>query len=153
MKPWTIYGIIQRITEKFNKTKEEIKSISPIFKKSLHIFPIDVANDNRLNLEIAALQTPQYNIHRFGIFFCDSPRHADLLLVLGKCSIKMIEPLKETVNQMPQPFGILVIEDENDIGIPVKDLNLGNVLGYYEKSLTANELLNVLLNIMEAEND
>ncbi|WP_025270523.1 hypothetical protein [Hippea sp. KM1] len=151
MKPWAIYGITQRITEGFNKTKEAVRSISPIFKKSLHIFPIDVSNDNSLNFEIAALQTPQYNIHRFGIFFCDSPRHADLLLVLGKCSPKMVEPLKETVNQLPQPFGIMVIEDNSGIGIPVKELNLGNIIGYYEKPLTADEILNALLNIMEAE--
>ncbi len=149
MKPWAIYGITQRITETFEKTKKNIKSVSPIFKKSLHIFPIDVSNDNELNFEMAALATPQYNIHRFGIFFTDSPRHADILFILGKCSKKMIEPLKETINQISEPFGIIIIENKFDLGISAKDLNLPNVIGYYDKKLEADEILSVLLNVME----
>ncbi|WP_022670947.1 NADH ubiquinone oxidoreductase [Hippea alviniae] len=148
MKPWTIYGISKRITESFKKTEQPVERIS-IFKKSLHVFPIDVSNDNSLNFEISALASPQYNIHRFGIFFTDSPRHADILLVLGKVSEKMIEPLKETVNQMPEPFGVVIIEDEDDVGISAKDLGLKNVVGYFNKKLDAENILSVLLNIME----
>lgn len=151
MKPWAIYGITQKITEGFKKTKENVKTISPIFKRSLNIFPIDVSVDNELNFEMAALAAPQYNIHRFGIFFTDSPRHADILLILGKCSEKMVEPLKETINQIPEPFGIIIIEDQNDFGISAADLNLPNVIGYYNKKLDANELLSVLLNVMEVK--
>ncbi len=149
MKPWAIYGITQRITEKFKKTNENIKCISPIFRKSLHVFSIDVSNDNELNFEILALASPQYNIHRFGIFFSDSPRHADILLILGKVSKKMVEPLKETINQIPEPFGIIIIEDENSCGISAKTLNLKNIIGYYNKNLEAEEILSALLNAME----
>ncbi len=149
MKPWTIYGITQKLTENFKKTKEDVKHISPAFKRSLHIFHIDVGNDNELNLEMAALSTPQYNIHRFGIFFADSPRHTDLLFVLGKCSKKMVQPLKETINQIPKPFGIVLIEDKNSFGISLKELSLPNVIAYYDRKLDADKILSVLLNIME----
>ncbi len=149
MKPWAIYGITQKVTESFNKTKKDVKHISPVFRKSLHIFPIDAGNDNELNFEMSALSAPQYNIHRFGIFFTDSPRHADVLLILGKVSEKMVEPLRETINQLPEPFGIVIIENNEDFGISAKDLNLPNVIGYYAKKLEASEILSVLLNIME----
>jgi Ni,Fe-hydrogenase III small subunit len=120
MKSWVLYGLSHKLTEAFNKVGKDVKGISNIFKKSLHVFVIDVSNDNELNLEIEALQSPQYNPHRFGIFFTESPRHADVLLVLGKVHPKMEEPLKETINQIPEPFGIVAIEDENWIGRVLK---------------------------------
>ncbi len=149
MKPWAIYGISRKLTEKIKRSRYNTKSVAPILKKSLHVFPIDVSNDNSLNLEISALAAPQYNIHRFGIFFSDSPRHADILLVLGKVSKKMIEPLKETVNQLPEPFGVIVIDDNNPFGISARELNLKNIVAYFDKPLEANEILSVLLSVME----
>ncbi len=151
MKPWAIYGITKRLTENFQKTKKDVKSISGVFKSSLHIFPIDVGNDNELNFEMEALASPQYNIHRFGIFFTDSPRHADILLILGKVSENMKEPLMETIAQLPEPFGIIIIEDKNDTGISAKSLNVPNVVGYFDKKLEAKEILSVLLNVMRRE--
>ncbi len=147
MKSWALYGITRKLTEPFKKLEENRKKMDKIFSKSLNIYPIDVGNSGNLNFEMAALATPQYNIHRFGIFFADSPRHADVLLVLGRCSEKMIEPLEETVNQLPEPFNIIIIEDGTDFGISTKDLNLPNVIAYYSKTLEAGEILSVLLNI------
>jgi len=147
MKSWALYGITRKLTEPFKKLEESRKKMDKIFNKSLNIYPIDVGNSGDLNFEMAALAAPQYNIHRFGIFFADSPRHADVLLVLGRCSEKMIAPLKETVNQLPEPFNIIIIEDGNDFGISAKDLNLPNVIAFYDRTLEAGEILSVLLNI------
>jgi len=151
MKPWVFYGLSNRLTERFEKKTEKVKGLSRIFNKSLHIFPIDVGNDNGLNFEIEALQSSQYNIHRFGIFFTDSPRHADILLILGKCTEKMVSPLKETIDQLPSPYGIVVIEGNQPFGLKPKELGLSNVLAYYERYLSADEILSVLLNIMEVK--
>ncbi len=148
MRSWALYGITKKLTEPFKKLKENGKKIDKIFSKSLNIYPIDVGNNGDLNFEMAALATPQYNIHRFGIFFTDSPRHADVLLVLGKCSKRMIAPLKETVNQLPKPFGIIIIEDDNDLGTSAKDLNLPNAAACCSGKLEAGEILSVLINIM-----
>lgn len=147
MKSWALYGITRKLTEPFKKLKGNGKKIDKIFNKSLSIYPIDVGNNGDLNFEMAALATPQYNIHRFGIFFADSPRHADVLLILGRCSERMIEPLKETVNQLPEPFNIIIVEDGTDFGISARDLDLPNVIAYYDKKLEAGEILSVLLNI------
>ena len=151
MKPWIFYGLSNRLTERFEKKGVKVKGLGSVFRSSLHIFPIDVGNGNELNFEIEALQSAQYNIHRFGIFFTDSPRHADVLLILGKCTEKMVSPLKETINQLPNPYGIVVIEGGQPFGIKPKELGLDNVLAYYEQYLSADEILSVLLNIMEVK--
>ncbi len=147
MKPWVFYGLSHQLTERFEKKSTGIGGLGKIFRNSTHIFAIDVGNDNELNFEIEALQSSQYNIHRFGIFFTDSPRHADILLVLGRCTEKMIEPLKETINQLPDPFGVVVIEGDSVFGLEPAKLNLPNVVAYFKETLSADRILSVLLDV------
>ncbi len=140
---WPARGIKRFLTEKAPYlSKENVKSMR-IFKRSMHIYSIDVGNSNLLNFEIKALQSSQYNTHRFGIYFADSPRHADLLLVLGKPTEKMILPLMNTINQMPKPFGILLIEEDDEI-----DLDLPNIIGRL-KNPSPSDILSALLKVME----
>lgn len=82
-----------------------------IFNRSLFVYVIDVGSSNALNFEISALESPQYNIHRFGIYMTDSPRHADVLLVLGRPTSEMLGPLLETITHVPEPFFIVTIDD------------------------------------------
>jgi Ni,Fe-hydrogenase III small subunit len=70
-----------------------------------------VGSSNALNFEINALESPQYNMHRFGIYMTDSPRHADVLLILGRPTKAMLQPLQETITQLPNPFCIVTIDD------------------------------------------
>ncbi len=149
MKPWAIYGITRKLTEKFKKTTVNTKKMPKIFHNSLHIYPLDVGNDECLNFEIEAMATPQYNIHRFGIFFTDSPRHADILLILGRPTKAMIEPLNEAINQIPEPFGIVVLENNQQTGIDIKTLNIPNVLAHVKEEIDAQGIITLLLNIME----
>jgi Ni,Fe-hydrogenase III small subunit len=148
MKSWALYGITKRLTEKFTKNRENTKKISPIFSKSLHIYPIDVGNSGDLNFEISAIATPQYNIHRFGIFFTDSPRHADILLILGKPTKKMIAPLMEAINQLPEPFGIVVLENAQDLGIDINTLNIPNIVAHIKDEVDAKRIISILLDVM-----
>lgn len=110
---WPLYGLRKKLTER----KEYFSSVplrfnpAKIFQKSLFVYVIDVGSSNALNFEISALQAPQYNTHRFGIYFTDSPRHADVLLILGRPTQLMLEPLQETVSQLPHPFYIITIDD------------------------------------------
>ena len=117
MKWWPLWGLTRRLTERTQYAKDlSVPSASRIFRKSLHVYPIDVGNANDLNFDIRALQAPQYNIHRFGIFFADVPRHADVLLVLGRPTEKMVPILLETVNQMPGPYSIVSVESKGENG-------------------------------------
>ncbi len=147
---WLPYGLKKRFTEKkLYQTDIDIKPLAGIFKTSLHIYIIDVGNSNDLCFEIKALQAPQYNIHRFGIFFADTPRHADVLIVLGPATEKMIEPLQETINQMPKPFGVILIESgELKTGIELTNILQENLLAEIKNYENPEQIIAVLLKIM-----
>lgn len=147
MKWWPMIGLSKFLTEnKEYATKTDVKRMKT-FKRSLHIYTIDVGNSNILNFEMRALQTPKYNLHRFGIYFAASPRHADLLIVLGRPTKKMISPLLETVNQIPEPFGIMLLKGCESSGIDPDELKLPNVVASVNGCLEPSEILGILLKI------
>lgn len=74
-----------------------------VFGRSLHVLHIDVGSCNACESEVLALSNPQYNFHRFGVFFTPSPRHADVLLVTGALTPAMAQVLRSTYEAMPRP--------------------------------------------------
>ena len=78
-------------------------TLSGAFRRSLHIRHVDTGSDGAVEQEIAALLNPYYDIHRLGLFFTASPRHADVLLVTGSVTRPMEEPLRRTYDAMPEP--------------------------------------------------
>lgn len=72
-------------------------------KRSVHIRHIDCGSDGSEEWEVQALANPVYDVHRLGIFFTASPRHADLLLVTGPGVAGMREPLARAYEAMPEP--------------------------------------------------
>jgi hypothetical protein len=113
MQWWPLYGLKRQLTENRPFAAPFGPAVTPprIFRHSLYVYVIDVGSSNALNFEISALESPQYNIHRFGIFLTDSPRHADVLLLLGRPTKMMLAPLQETIAQLPAPFCIVTIDD------------------------------------------
>jgi len=73
------------------------------FRRSLHIRHVDAGSDGAVEQEIAALLNPYYDMHRLGLFFTASPRHADVLLVTGPVTTPMVQPLRRTYEAMPEP--------------------------------------------------
>lgn len=76
-------------------------------RRSVHIRHIDTGSDGSEEWEILALLNPVYDIHRLGIFFTASPRHADILLVTGAGSHGMAAPLARTLEAMPRPLVVI----------------------------------------------
>ena len=147
MSWWPITGIFKMLTEdKKYESKVPVKKMR-LFKRSLNIYTIDVGNCNILNFEMQALKSPKYNIHRFGIYSASSPRHADLLIVLGRPTNEMIEPLRRTANQLPEPFGLLLIKGCGDDGVDPNELKLPNVVASMDGCPSPSEILAVLLKI------
>jgi Ni,Fe-hydrogenase III small subunit len=72
-------------------------------RRSVHVRHVDAGSDGSEEWEIQALLGPVYDIHRLGIFFTASPRHADVLLVTGAGSRGMAGPLRATLDAMPDP--------------------------------------------------
>ena len=71
--------------------------------RSVHIRHVDAGSDGSEEWEVLALLNPVYDVHRLGIFFTASPRHADVLLVTGAGARGMTEPLRRTYHAMPDP--------------------------------------------------
>ena len=78
-------------------------------RRSVHLRHVDAGSDGTEEQEIAALLNPVYDIHRLGIFFTASPRHADVLLVTGAGAHGMAEPLRRTYAGMPDPKIVIAV--------------------------------------------
>ncbi len=80
-----------------------------IFGRSLHIRQVDAGSCNGCEIEIAALNSPVYDIERFGIHFVASPRHADMLLVTGPVTRNMELALRKTYDATPEPRLVVAV--------------------------------------------
>lgn len=78
-------------------------------RRSVHLRHIDTGSDGSDEWEIQALTNPVYDLHRLGIFFTASPRHADILLVTGIGAAGMVEPLRRTLDAMPAPTVVIAV--------------------------------------------
>ena len=89
----------------------EAASATPLagFGRSLHVFMVDVGSCNACNLEVFALANPFYDSQRLGIFFTNSPRHADVLLVVGVPTAEMVEPLHRAYDALPAPKAVVAV--------------------------------------------
>jgi Ni,Fe-hydrogenase III small subunit/ferredoxin len=86
-----------------------LRARTSALRRSVHLRHVDAGSDGAEEQEIAALLNPVYDIHRLGIFFTASPRHADVLLVTGAGSHGMAEPLRRTYEGMPGPKAVIAV--------------------------------------------
>jgi Ni,Fe-hydrogenase III small subunit/formate hydrogenlyase subunit 6/NADH:ubiquinone oxidoreductase subunit I len=80
-----------------------------MFGRSLHIREVDAGSCNGCEIEIVNLNSPVYDIERFGIHFVASPRHADLLLVTGPVTRNMELALRKTYDATPDPRLVVAV--------------------------------------------
>ena len=73
------------------------------FRRSLHIRHVDTGSDGAVEQELAALLNPYYDMHRLGLFFTASPRHADVLLVTGPVTRPMESRCAAPTRRCPSP--------------------------------------------------
>jgi Ni,Fe-hydrogenase III small subunit/formate hydrogenlyase subunit 6/NADH:ubiquinone oxidoreductase subunit I len=77
--------------------------------RSLHIREVDAGSCNGCEVEIQGLNSPVYDLERFGIHFVASPRHADMLLVTGPVTRNMELALKKTYAATPDPRLVVAV--------------------------------------------
>ncbi len=80
-----------------------------IFGRSLHIREVDAGSCNGCEIEIVGLNSPVYDLERFGIHFVASPRHADMLLVTGPVTRNMELALKKSYDATPDPRLVVAV--------------------------------------------
>ncbi len=89
-----------------------------LYGRSLHIREVDPGSCNGCEIEISGLNSPYYDLERFGLHFVASPRHADCLLVTGPVTLNMADPLKRTFDATPDPKFVIAVGDcSKDCGI------------------------------------
>ncbi len=79
------------------------EAVSAKLGRSLHIRHLDAGSCNACDFEMGALSNPVYDLHRFGIAFVASPRHADMLMVTGVVTRNLEQALRMTYEAMPEP--------------------------------------------------
>ena len=80
-----------------------------VLGRSLHIREVDAGSCNGCEIEIGGLNSPVYDVERFGIHFVASPRHADMLLVTGPVSRNMELALRKTYDATPAPRLVVAV--------------------------------------------
>ena len=80
-----------------------------IFGRSLKLRQVSAGGCNACELDLNVLNTPVFDLSRFGIQFVASPRHADGIVVTGPISRNMREALLKTYEATPEPKIVIAI--------------------------------------------
>jgi len=100
----------QQAKEQVEAIGAELKAtVHRVLGRSLHIREVDAGSCNGCEVEIAGLNSPVYDIERFGIHFVASPRHADMLLVTGPVTRNMELALRKTYDATPAPRLVVAV--------------------------------------------
>ena len=85
---------------------------------SLQVRHVDAGSCNGCELEVTSAFAPVYDVERFGVRLVASPRHADALLVTGPVTKNMVDPLRKTMQAMPEPRLVISLGDcAHDCGV------------------------------------
>jgi len=79
------------------------------FHGSTHIIVVDAGDCGACLNEVKQLNNPYYNMHRLGFFITPTPRHADVLLVVGPVTDHMLFALKKVYDAMPAPKRVVAV--------------------------------------------
>ncbi len=79
------------------------------FRRSIHILVVDAGDCGACLNEVKQLNNPYYNMHRLGFFITPTPRHADVLLVVGPVTDHMRFALKKIHDAMPTPKRVVAV--------------------------------------------
>ena len=71
--------------------------------RSLHVRHLDAGSCNACDFEMGAMSNPVYDLHRYGVHFVASPRHADMLMVTGVVTRNLEQALKMSYDALPEP--------------------------------------------------
>jgi Ni,Fe-hydrogenase III small subunit/NAD-dependent dihydropyrimidine dehydrogenase PreA subunit len=80
-----------------------------LFGKSLQLRQVSAGGCNACEADTNVLNTPFFDLSRFGIQFVASPRHADGLLITGPVTRNMRTALLQTYEAIPSPKIVIAV--------------------------------------------
>ena len=94
----------EALAEILTEAQAEVKEmVTAKLGRSLHVRHVDAGSCNACDFEMCALSNPIYDLHRYGIAFVASPRHADMIMVTGVVTRNLEQALRMTYEAMPEP--------------------------------------------------
>lgn len=91
------------------ESQDPRRTLGAAFNRSIHIIVVDAGDCGACLNEVKQLNTPYYNMHRLGFFITPTPRHADILLVVGPVTDHMRVALLKTYDAMPTPKRVVAV--------------------------------------------
>jgi Ni,Fe-hydrogenase III small subunit len=88
---------------------DPVRSLDRAFGRSIHVIVVDAGDCGACLHEVKQLNNPYYNMHRLGFFLTPTPRHADVLIVVGPVTDHMRVPLVKTYDAMPTPRRVVAV--------------------------------------------
>ncbi len=92
-----------------NHDDSGIDGFGTAFRRSLQILVVDAGDCGACLNEVKQLNNPYYNLHRLGFFLTPTPRHADVMLVVGALTDHMRVPLRKAYDAMPGPKRVVAV--------------------------------------------
>ncbi len=85
------------------------KEILSVFGRSLKLRQVSAGGCNACEADVNVLNTPVFDLSRFGIQFVASPRHADGILVTGPVPRNMKDALLKTYEAVADPKIVIAV--------------------------------------------
>jgi Ni,Fe-hydrogenase III small subunit len=79
------------------------------FRRSIHVRVVDAGDCGACLAELLQLESPDYSLHRLGIYITPTPRDADVLLVVGPVTNNIRIPLEAAYEAMPEPKRVVAV--------------------------------------------
>jgi Ni,Fe-hydrogenase III small subunit len=86
-------------------------SPAPPARGSLALRHLDAGSCNGCEHELTAAANPYYDLQQYGLNIVASPRHADVLLITGAITTRMLPALKAAYDAMPEPRLVAALGD------------------------------------------
>ena len=99
------------LLQRLQRLRRELDLPAPAHGGSLALRHVDAGSCNGCEHELTATANPVYDLQRFGLNVVASPRHADVLLVTGVITTRMVEPLRAAYQAMPEPRLVAAMGD------------------------------------------
>ena len=99
------------LLSRLQRIRRSIDAPAPTRRGSLALRHVDAGSCNGCEHELTAAANPFYDLQQYGLNVVASPRHADVLLVTGAISTRMVPALRATYEAMPAPRLVAALGD------------------------------------------
>jgi Ni,Fe-hydrogenase III small subunit len=120
------------LLRELRRLRRKVALKRPEHRGSLAIRHVDAGSCNGCEHELGGCSNLYYDLARYGLSIVASPRHADVLLVTGAVTTRMVEPLLAAYASMPEPrlvaalgdcaLGCRVLGDSSELAGALEDI-------------------------------